>query len=125
MSLLAANVPLTIEQGATFELPIQWLEADGSAKDISGLDFAIQIRPSKESSTVLIEGSYDGGTDTPTGDIVISEDGVGGTITLYIAPADTAALDFTRAVYDLEVNDGTDVQRLMGGPVTLSKEVTR
>ena len=31
MSLLAANVPLTIEQGATFELPIQWLEADGSA----------------------------------------------------------------------------------------------
>ncbi|HAQ86506.1 MAG TPA: hypothetical protein DCR78_08700, partial [Pseudomonas sp.] len=48
-----------------------------------------------------------------------------GTITRTITVAQTAALTWTEAVYDLEVQypDGT-VQRYLQGAVTVSREVT-
>lgn len=49
-----------------------------------------------------------------------------GEITLLITDEDTAALNFTSGVYDLEIEyaDGT-VDRVLYGKVALSKEVTR
>jgi len=126
MGVLAARVDITIEEGATFECPFSWLDSSGNPHDISGWDIRMKIRPTKQSATVLAEGSYDGGTDTPSGVIVISEDGAGGTITIYMSPTNTAALDFTTAWYDLELEDGdADVYRIAEGKVTLSREATR
>lgn len=49
-----------------------------------------------------------------------------GTVTLILTAAETAAIEWTNAVYDLEITfaDGT-VRRLMYGSVSVSPEVTR
>jgi hypothetical protein len=51
--------------------------------------------------------------------------GTAGTITVNLSATDTAALDFTTAVYDLEIISAGVVTRVLGGSVTLSQEVTR
>lgn len=48
------------------------------------------------------------------------------TITIYITPAQTALLNFTQAVYDLELVSGSgSVQRFAEGNLLLRQEVTR
>jgi hypothetical protein len=51
--------------------------------------------------------------------------GTAGTITVYISATDTAALDFTNAVYDIEIISAGVVTRVLEGSVAFSQEVTR
>lgn len=121
----AAQYDLYIEEGASFAVVFRWEDKDGDAQDLTDLDFEMKIRPTKDSSTVILSGSYDGGTDTPTGDIVFSEGGANGQFGIAITAANTALLDFTQAVYDIEITDVATVYRVVEGRVFLSKEVTR
>jgi hypothetical protein len=76
----------------------------------------MQIRETVASSSTLV-------SLTNTAGITLSSSAPN--IVLSISATDTAALNFTEAVYDLElVNSGT-VYRVLEGKVTLSKEVTR
>lgn len=51
--------------------------------------------------------------------------GDAGTIELYVSDEDTAALDFTLARHDLEIEFANgDVKRLLNGAVMLRREVT-
>ena len=121
----AAQYDLYIEQGASFAVVFRWEDKDGDAQDLTDLDFEMKIRPTKDSSTVILSGSYEGSTDTPTGDIIFSEGGVNGQFGIDITAANTALLDFTKAVYDIEIANVTSTFRVVEGRVLLSKEVTR
>jgi hypothetical protein len=110
----------TIEQGATFARTLTWRDSLGVLVPLAGLRARMQIRPKPESPLVLLE------LTTENGRIALTDPGV---ITLSISAADTAALAFKTAHYDLEIVDPTavpeHVDRLVQGTVTLSQEVTR
>jgi len=121
----AARYDIIIEQGASFEVTFKWTNKAGTAVNLTDLDFEMDIRPTIDSSTVILTGSYEGSTNTPSGNIVFSEGGALGTFGLQISRAVTAALDFTTAVYDVEISNVLNTFRVLYGNVFLAKEVTR
>lgn len=111
---------LTIEQGATWEQDLQYLQSDGTTPiDLAGYTARMQIRPNASSDVV-----YASLTSSPAAGITITAPT--GTIKLALSASATAALAWAQAVYDLELvaGDGT-VTRLIQGKVVLSREVTR
>ena len=86
-------------------------------KDLTGYTARMHIREELDDTVTIHEMT------TPT-DITISTNDA--KITMTISATDTAAFDFDRAVYDLELVDGSGiVTRLLEGEVELIKEVTR
>lgn len=114
------TINLTIYQGATFQRT--WSitkEEDGTPYSMASWTARMQIRAKKKDTDFLIE------LTTENDGIVLENTVDDSTITLYISPADTAALT-SGGVYDLELVDTSgDVVRIMEGSVTLSTEVTR
>jgi hypothetical protein len=97
--------------------PTQGVVEYYSNTDLTNYTARMQIRSSIDSEDVIIELTTENGR--------ISLDADGG-IALFIADTDTAALDFTNAVYDLElIPPGGGADRILEGRVTLSPEVTR
>jgi len=85
---------------------------------LSGYTARMHIRETVGSSTTELE------LTSPSAGIVI--DDAAKTITLTISAVDTAALDMTSGVYDLELVSGSGVvTRLLEGTVTITEEVTR
>ena len=126
--MAAGKYSFIIEQGATTNLNVQWNDASGSAVDLTGYQARMQIRPTIEGSELYISLSSS-----------LSPDGTGlnlsgsnssyplesGSIGIFISAHSSSLLDFTKAVYDLEMVNGNYVTRLMEGYVNLSKNVTR
>ena len=111
----------TIRQGGTLALTITYKSgpSPGTPVDISGYTARMQIRATLVSTTVLLE------LTTENSRIVLT-DPTNGVLQLQVTAADTAALDFDRAVYDLELISGAGaVTPILEGIVYLSKEVTR
>ena len=102
-----------------------WIEGTGSVTyfaptNLTGYTARMHIRSTRGSSNVIHQLS------TVAGDITLNP--VDGSIELYISDTDTAAFDFTNAVYDLELIDtggSGDVTRVSEGAIKLHKEVTR
>jgi|TARA_B110000285_G_C14870657_1_gene489015 hypothetical protein len=112
----------TIEQGSTFTRTFKYKDATGTAISLADHSIRMQLRTSiGNSSTVISLTETQGANDS-----VIT---VGGTsnneITVTITATDTAAMSFDTAVYDLEIQTGSTVTRLLQGKIKLSKEVTR
>lgn len=112
---------LRIYQGATYSRVFTWKIGTLLASvpvDLTGCTARMQLREEVDSDAVLLE--------LTTTNNRIALGGAAGTVTFALTAADTAALAFTRAVYDLEVvlADGS-VRRLMAGHVIVSPEVTR
>lgn len=113
--------PITIYQGATFKLALQWLygptEAEAVPVDLTDAIVRAQVRNHYQSTTAYI--------DVSTVDDTITADATGH-IELVMAAEDTALLLPAEAVWDMEVEweDG-DVCRLLMGPALISPEVTR
>jgi hypothetical protein len=85
--------------------------------DLAGYTARMQIRPTLASTTIIQE------LTTANGGVVI--DNVLKTITLLISASQTTVLNFSTAVYSLELVAGTEVVPFCGGNVTLVPEVTR
>lgn len=117
--MAAGKLKLTIDQGATFTKQLTWKTGTPAvAVDLTGYTARMQIRPTIESSTVLVS------LTTENGGIALG--GTAGTITLTITATATAAFTWTEGVYDLElVSAGGVVTRLLKGAVTVTPEVTR
>jgi hypothetical protein len=120
--MTAARQNILIEQGATFNLRLEWTDSDQNPVDLTGFHVRSHIRPRLESETILLD------LDSNESNILIDfapldETGV---IDITVSALVTEQLDFASAVYDLEVEspDGT-VTRLVQGRVRLSREVTR
>lgn len=123
-----AFMDLNIVQGADInDFSVIPTFDDDSPVDLSGFDARLQIRSSVDSSSILDELTTDNGR------IVISsyvEDGdTFYSIDVKFPNEDTSSYDFLKGVYDLEIfksgSPDTDVDRLLQGSVTVSREVTR
>lgn len=119
-SMGVARTNLTIEQGAAFLRIVIYRDNNGNPVDLTGYTAKMQIRKTKDSSTVILELS------TSNGLLVLG--GVSGTITMALATGDTDPLDFVWGRYDLELypdGDTTQAIRLLEGKINLSKQVTQ
>lgn len=116
----SARLDLTIEQGSTFTYELCWRGGDGAVKDLTdGWSARLQARQNTASTETLISL-----TSEESGGIVL--DDANPNIVLTISADDTAELDFTQGVYDLELEDENGaVTRLLRGKLYLSREVTR
>lgn len=86
--------------------------------DLTGFTARMQLREKLESEVVLLE------LTTVNGKIVI--DNVLKTISLLISATETASLEFSQAVYSLElISSGGVVTTLCFGNISVTKEVTR
>lgn len=115
----AARADLTIEQGATFTYNLTWRDGTGAIKALaSGWTARMQIRETVSSGSTLV-------SLTNTAGITLAS--TSPNIVVSLTATETAALNFTNAVYDLELvqTSSSTVYRILEGKVTLSKEVTR
>jgi hypothetical protein len=120
-----------IEQGATTDFEIQYLDSNGDPIDLTGWYGRMQLRPSKTSDTVYLTLSSSLNPDG-TGLNFSGSAGVNpptsGTIGIYISSCTSSAFIFTQATYDLEIYSGSSCPytiRLLQGNVQLNNEVTR
>jgi len=114
---LAGKHDITIEQGSGFTLPLTF-SADDAVVDLTGCTAKMQIREKTGSPNVLIELS------TTNGRVTLG--GTAGTVEAELTATETAALKFSKAVYDLEITPPTgQPYRLLEGDVFLDREVTR
>lgn len=113
----AGKQNITVERGATFSLVVTWRDSNGTAINITGYTARMQCRRSVEADETLFSLTDSAG---------LALGGAAGTITITLTAAQTAAIDATSGVYDLElVSAGGVVTRLVEGSVTFSPEVTR
>lgn len=113
--MLAGTYNIVCEQGATFEREITVVNADGSLPDYDSSTARMQVRPTVESSTIIIS------LTTENGRITLADN----KITLSITADDTTLLVQGTYKYDLEIVTGSDVVRLIQGDFKVSPEVTR
>jgi hypothetical protein len=116
--MAAAKYDFEIDQGATFDKSFVWKNSSGVPINLTGYSARMQIRRAVSEDEVLIE--------LTTNNSRINIISLQGVVRLKISPVDTAAMSWSRGVYDLELvaPDGY-VTRLLKGTVTISKEVTR
>lgn len=105
----------TIYQGATFEIVLEHLNADGTpvaAVDVTQV--RCQGRKSLDSNGTLFSLTVGSGVTKADGELVIT-----------LTPAQTSMLDFVDGVYDVLVDyaDGK-TERVLMGKLYLSKGVT-
>lgn len=114
----ATRYDFTIEQGATFSLTFRWKDTAGNIINLSGFTARAQFRYAKLDDQILLSMT------TENGRIVLG--GAAGTIEILLDAATTAAIDWTSARYDIELEDSAGfVTRLVEGKVKVSNEVTR
>lgn len=114
---MANTYNITVEQGATYTLAITYKDASGNAINLSGYTARMDVRATYNSPSTIIELTTENGR--------IELGGVNGTINLSITAANTAALPTSNAVYDLELDSGSAVTRLIQGRFIVDPEVTR
>lgn len=115
---MAATYNMTIDQGTTVSIDFQYRTSAGVVIPLTSYTARMQARPTPSSAVTVMDAT------TTNGQLVVT--GATGTVTLALTAAQSAALDFDRAVYDIEiVSPAGVVTRLVQGTVTLSREVTR
>jgi hypothetical protein len=127
--MAAGRYSFIIEQGATTNIQINWTDDSGSAIDLSGYQARMQIRPAVESNVVFLSLSSSLSDGCGTGINLSGSNGTtplsSGSIAIYISAVSSSLLNFDEAYYDLELESGCEVTRLLEGKVKLSKNVTR
>jgi len=121
--MAAGKYNFTIEQGTTVNFELQYKDSSGSAIDLTDYSGRMQIRPDYADNTkksyIYLSSSLN---DDNTG---LNINGPAGTIGVYISATTSSALNFTTALYDIELESGSVVTRLLQGTIKLSREVTR
>lgn len=118
---------ITIDQGATFALPIQYVDSAGVPVNLSGYDARAQVRTAyaDQGGTVLIDVSLDPSL-AAAGTGIAFTDATAGELVMQISATDTTGMPTGAWVWDLEVESGDGVvTRLLGGRAMVSPEVTR
>lgn len=117
----AATFDLSIEQGTTFVREFVWkTDVNGVQTPVNLTSYTarMQIRRTSASSTILFEAT------TANGKLTIPNY-TDGKIVLTVTANESTAWKWREAVYDLEVQVGDTVTRLLNGAVEVIPEVTR
>jgi hypothetical protein len=113
---MASRKDITLRKNASFRLDTQWLNQDGSAKDLTGCSVKMQIRNEPGGSS--LHGTWTVGSG-------FTLDAANGTFALLIPQATISAYDFTSAAYDIVVTwPDTSKDTVLYGLVALEKGVT-
>jgi hypothetical protein len=128
--MAAGRYSFIIEQGATLDFELAYKDSDNNPIDLTDYQARMQIRPSVGSDTVYLTLSSSVAGDG-TGLNLSGSDGLNpptsGTIGIFISANSSSNLDFTTAVYDLEIATGSTyptVTRILEGEIQLNKNVT-
>lgn len=115
----AGEVNIIIEQFATWSLDLQLRDDAGAPYDLTGATAEMEIRD-KPGGTILATLSTTGGQ------ITIPAPATDGNIELRLTAAETGALDFGSALFDLLVTElSGDVLRVIQGRAKLSQGITQ
>lgn len=116
-----AELPITIYQGETFPLPVQYLQEDEETPvNLTGYTAKMQIRTSATETDPLVDLSSDEGE--------ITIDTTTGTVTATISAEKTAALPAGfKGRYDLFIfaPGATVAEVLVFGPVAVQARITQ
>tara|TARA_Y100001938_G_C8088394_1_gene433510 strand:+ start:477 stop:839 length:363 start_codon:yes stop_codon:yes gene_type:complete len=117
----AGRYDITIEQGATFTLPISYKDSNDAVINLSS-NYTARMRIKESHGGSLLASTESG--DSTGATITVTLAASGNNVTISMTATNTAALNFDSAVYDLELVSGSEVDRLLEGRVKLKKEVT-
>jgi hypothetical protein len=106
---------ITAYQGATYDLNLTWT-IGGSAVNLTNYTAAMQVRTAANASTAVISLTNGSG---------ITLGGTAGTIGIAISATTMGAATAGQYVYDLELNAGSVVTRLIQGTFQIQAEVTK
>ena len=121
--MAAGQYNFTLEQGATLKKQFTYKDSAGTPVDLNTYSVRMQIRPSIGASDKIAD--LDNGTKGGLRILATTGSAVSGTIELHIHANSSSLYTFDQAVYDLEIQSGDTVTRLLQGRIKLSKEVTR
>jgi len=125
--MAAGKYNIVIEQGATYQVELQYKDSNNNPIDLTGYSGRMQIRPAIGSTTsylYLSSSLQPDGTGLNFSGSNGTTSPVSGSIGIYISATTSSLLTFTTGVYDLELQSGSVVTRILQGNVQLSKEVT-
>ena len=128
--MAAGKYNFVIEQGSTVDFEIAYTDSGSNKIDLTDYTGRMQIKDKIGGDTTYITLSSSLALDGTGLNFSGSNNAVppsSGTIGVFISANSSSALDFTKAVYDLEIISGSTypvVTRLLQGTVTLDKEVT-
>ena len=113
---MAGTYDIEAEQGATFQRVMTW-SIDSEPVDLTGWTARMQVR-----KTAKAADPYLSLTSGLTGGLTLAADG---SIGIRIEAAAMSAVPAGAWVYDLELDSGSEVTRLLEGAFEVSAEVTR
>jgi hypothetical protein len=106
---------ITAYQGATYDLNMTWT-IGGTAVNLTNYTAAMQVRTAANSTATVFSLTNGSG---------ITLGGTAGTIAVNISANAMGAATPGQYVYDLELNSGSAVTRLIQGTFQIQAEVTR
>ena len=113
----------TVERGSTFQLTVTYKDASGTAVNLTGWTFRMQVRHAPTSDVIL---TSEGGSPT----IAIDETNKAtGVLIFSVTPTNTTAISpstLTTAYYDIEIQKTStgEVRRILQGKLSISPEIT-
>ena len=122
--MAAGKFNFIIEQGTTLDFDVEYKDSNNTAVDLSDYTGRMQIKDKIGGNTTHITLLSSLSPDNTGLDFTEASSGK---IKVFISANSSSALDFSKAVYDLEIVSGSTfpvVTRLLQGNVTLDKEVT-
>lgn len=114
--MLPGKYNMICPQGATFSKQLTYA-IDGDPVDLTTYAARMQVREKHTSKNAILS------ITTENGGIALGDSA--GTIDLYIADENTAAIPPKNYVYDLELVSSGEVYRLLEGKFIVTPEVTR
>ena len=111
--MAAGKYNLLIEQGSTFKKIIKLKSADNVPTNLTGAVITAYLKNRLSDSTPIVAFT------------VVLEDALLGKFSINLTAVQTDALTFKTGVYDIEVNIGGIITRVLEGNVVLSKGVTQ
>lgn len=112
---MSAKYNLVCEQGTTFNFQFQ-IKDDDTPRNLTSCTATMTVRPFVGATTTTVVASTSNG--------YISIDAPNGRITVNIPSTITAAFDDSRQVYDLIVDSGVTVTRILEGKFVVTPAVT-
>jgi hypothetical protein len=106
---------ITAYQGATYDLNLTWA-IGGTAVNLTNYTAAMQVRENPSATNTVL--SLTSGTGITLG-------GTAGTIAINVSASTMGSAIAGNYVYDLELNSGGEVTRLLQGAFAIQAEVTK